>query len=164
MCIRDRKEGNTYTATDTLSIELGDWSDVSAYLPPYEPSFRGTHMLNYDISSIGGTGITLQIEGQRAMPLVTGSSGIEVLTDPSFNATDPNNQYAALYDEAGNIREFPGSTASLVIGLDADGGTIADGNSIVIDLFSFGLEDESDNVNNAIYLSLIHISEPTRPY
>ena len=38
-----------------------------------------------------------------------------------------------------------------MITLDAAGGTIADGNSIVIDIFSFGLEDERDNVNNAIY-------------
>ena len=145
------KDDDTYVADDTLSIELGDWSDVNDYLPQYEPSFKGTHIINYDISSIGGTGISLQIEGERPIPLVTGSSGTETLTDPSFNATDPDNNFAALYDDDGNIQEFPDSTASLVIALAAAGGTIADGNSIVIDIFSFGLEDASDNVNNAIY-------------
>ena len=146
----------------TLTIELGKWSDVNDYLPQNTKSFKGTHMINYDISDLAGaTSITLMV-GDDDYSLVDvskdGTSGTKVLTMPSFNATDPSNQFGKLYGADGGIIESD-DAASLVIELDpgVDGdnaaitATISADDAIVIDLFSFGLEDATDDVNNAIY-------------
>ena len=146
----------------TLTIELGKWSDVNDYLPQNTLTFKGTHMINYDISDLAGaTSITLMV-GDDDYSLVDvskdGTSGTKVLTMPSFNATDPSNQFGKLYGADGGIIESD-DAASLVIELDPGVGgdnaaitaTISADDAIVIDLFSFGLEDATDDVNNAIY-------------
>ena len=139
-----------------LNIALGLWSEVNDYLPQYEPSFRGTHMINYDISEIGGTSIDLVIGNNPPISLVNGTagdsdSGTKVLTGPDFDTETDTTGFAALYDEDGNIKDFGENRASLEISLPITAGTINAGDSIVIDIFSFGLEDLTDDVNNAIY-------------
>ena len=136
-----------YAGTATLTIELGEWSEVNDFLPANEPAFIGTHMLNYDISTVEGSAITLLV-GTTPYTLVRGSdSGTSVLTGPDFDVdTHP---LGALYDDDGSIIESD-DTASLRITLADDGEINAD-DVIVIDLFSFGLEDLTDNVNDAIY-------------
>ena len=121
-------------------------------------------MLNYDISDLANaTSITLMV-GDERYQLVTAddydASGTKVLTMPSFNATDPSNQFGKLYGADGGIIESD-DAASLVIeldpGVDTDdanvalSGSISADDAIVIDVFSFGLEDATDDVNNAIY-------------
>ena len=160
-----------YTGNSTLTIELGSWDDVNDYLPQNTNSFKGTHMLNYDISDLAdATSITLMV-GDDDYSLVDvskdGTSGTKVLTTPSFNATatDPDDSektFGPLYDdETGGIIESD-EAASLVIELVPDipadaqnnaaaQGTIIADDAIVIDVFSFGLEDATDDVNNAIY-------------
>ena len=82
---------STYATGGTLTIELGSWTDVNAYLPANEPAFKGTHLLNYDISSLtNATGITLVIEGETSLQLVNdddGTSGTIELTGPDFDVT-----------------------------------------------------------------------------
>ena len=142
----------TYGSGDTLTIELGQWSDINDYLPQHEPSFVGTHMLNYDVSALtNANAISLKI-GTTPFDLVTATDSegrdTEILTDASFNAT--TDDFGALYDADGNVKDFDGATASLEITFDRSTDVLA-GASIVVDLFSFGLEDGTDSVNNAIY-------------
>ena len=160
-------EAGSYTGGATLSIGLGEWSEVNDFLPQYEPSFKGTHMINYDLGSLNATSITLQV-GTNTFDLVTATNydndgrDTHILTDASFNATDPSNQFGKLYGADGNILESKVPT-SLEIGLN-DGNTddtyervTIDANTvIVIDFFSFGLEGQDNpntatTVNNAIY-------------
>ena len=158
-----------YTGNSTLTIELGSWDDVNDYLPQNTNSFKGTHMINYDISDLAGaTSITLMV-GDDDYSLVDvskdGTSGTKVLTMPSFNATaaEPNDSektFGPLYDDdTGGIIESD-DAARLVIELmpgddvtanAEDTGSISADDAIVIDIFSFGLEDATDDVNNAIY-------------
>ena len=139
---------------------MGNWDEfAAANLPANHTVFKGTHMLNYDISDIGGTGIALNIDNTRAITLVTGSSGIEVLTGPDFEPGDDTTtggvKYGGLYADDGSLKSFRNADASLdvtyVVGdTGLDGGEY----SIIIDLFSFGLEDITDSssiANNAIY-------------
>ena len=154
------KSASTYAEEGTLTIELGSWTDVSAYLPQHEPTFIGTHLLNYDISSLtNATGITLAIQGQTPLTLVNdddGTSGTIELTGPDFDVT-ARPGFGILYDDAtGNIKDFGGAATSLQISL-GENGAVEVGDSIVVDLFSFGLDDPNDDrntattVNNAIY-------------
>ena len=137
-----------------LIIELGKWSDINDYLPANEPAFIGTHMLNYDISALeNAESITLVIEDEAPLSLVVDTddtSGTKTLTTPDFDVDTDTTGVANLYDDDGNIQDFGDATASLQIGFSADS-SVSAGAAIVIDLFSFGLEDLADNVNNAIY-------------
>ena len=148
------KEAMTYNTGEKLTIKLGKWSDVNDYLPQHEPSFTGIHMLNYDLSALEKVdGISLKI-GTASFPLVSmddydsdGRDG-RILTDASFNAT--TDTFGKLYDEKGNIKDFGTDKASLEISFSASS-TVDKGDAIIVDLFSFGLEDKTDSVNNAIY-------------
>ena len=165
------QDGAGYTGNATLSIGLGEWSDVNDFLPQHEPTFVGIHMINYDVSELtGATSISLKV-GTSTYPLVeVNSDGRDtvIITDATFNATGPtplDERFGELYDdETGNIIESD-DDASLEIllvsaalaadpaaELDAaiDDGAMPTG-SIVIDFFSFGLDNEADTVNNAIY-------------
>ena len=150
----------TYSGSQTMTIELGQWSDIKDYLPADEAAFVGTNLLNYDVSKLpNAETISIKI-GAETIPIVKKvvSDGRDtvILTDADFNLDDPKNDFAKLYDEKGIIRDFDGATASLEIGFSTIS-TVPAGAAIVIDLFSFGLaggennEPGNDNVNNAIY-------------
>ena len=114
-------------------------------------------MLNYDISDINGTGITLAI-GTTPILLASDSSGLNVLTGPDFipgNATTTGGaEFGALYNEEGPLKTFK-ADASVEITFVVTTDTAREGKySIIIDLFAFGLADADDptsNVNDAIY-------------
>ncbi len=155
-------DAGTYTGNSTLTINLGEWADVNNHLPQNEKSFKGTHMLNYDISDLPDAGtVTLNI-GDDDYDLVNvgddGDAGTKVLTTPAFSPGDPNTDpqnFGALYDdETGDIIDSSEQT-SLVIELwppNADGtvtanaeatGSLSDA-AIIIDVFSFGLDGGSE--------------------
>jgi hypothetical protein len=141
----------------SLNIGLGDWDEfASTYLPRNHVDFLGTHMINYDIKTIGGTGIDLVL-GSTVLPIATGSSGTTVLTGPDFVPGDANTvggaEFGALYEEAGPIKTF-NADANIKVDFTIDADMRAGDYYIIIDLFSFGLADKSDltsTVNNAIY-------------
>ena len=155
-------DSGDYTGNSTLTINLGEWSDVNDFLPQNHETFVGTHMINYDISSLpDAASITLYI-GDEDYTLVTVDddddlAGTQLLTTPAFvpgdDTTDPEN-FGALYDdETGNIIDSDEAT-SLVIELvpqNADGtvinneaatGSISDA-VVIIDIFGFGLDGGS---------------------
>ena len=85
-----------------------------------------------------------------------GTSGTIELTGPDFDVT-ARPGFGILYDDTtGNIKDFDGAATSLQISL-GENGAVEVGDSIVVDLFSFGLDDPNDDrntattVNNAIY-------------
>ena len=149
-------DGNGYVDNDQLIIDIGTRNDVNAYLPPNHVDYVGIHMINYDVSTLDNVeSISLQIEGEDSLALVAGGGqGKSIITDNTF---DPVNNTAhkvigdILYD--GDNLKTGTEAASLVITFDGPG-TINDNTAIIIDLFSFGLADQTDltsNVNNAIY-------------
>ena len=140
--VADENAATNEDGTYVLSIDLGNWDEfAAANLPANHTVFKGTHMLNYDISDIGGTEIALKIDGvPTAKTLVTGSSGIEVLTGPDFipgnDTTTGGAEYGFLYADDGSLKSFRNADASLdvtyVVGdTGLDGGEY----SIIIDLF-----------------------------
>ena len=160
--ILDLTSGASYLGNATLSIGLGAWDEVNDFLPQNEPAFRGTHMVNYDVSELGeASSIVLRV-GAITYPLVPVVDGdgrdTAILTDASFDVDDPANPYRNLYDDDGNIIESD-DDASLEITLTAATPQTVDAmeaSSIVIDVFSFGLDGQENpntasTVNNAIY-------------
>ena len=155
-------DAGTYTGDSTLTINLGEWADVNDYLPQNEKSFKGTHMINYDISALpDAASITLYV-GDDDYDLVNvgddGDAGTKVLTTPAFSPGDPDTDpenFGALYDEDTGDMIDSSEQASLVIELvpaDADDsglitltdeGSISDA-AIIIDIFSFGLDGGSE--------------------
>ena len=155
-----------YTNDAKLVIDLGLWSDVNDYLPQNEISFKGTHMINYDLSSLSAESITLVIGTDEKITIISetdyASDGSDtvILTDSDFDLGDTTNPYAALYDaDTGDIKEFDGAEASLEIGLkdgddDADTATataIPAGTAIVLDIFAFGLDGGSYDARGKLH-------------
>ena len=143
----------------TLNIDLGDWDTFAGNnLPADHTDFKGTHMLNYDISDIGGTSISLIIGNNDPETLASDSSGTTVLTGPDFIPGDEDvtggEAFANLYNVTGPLLSLD-VDASLEIGFTVGDDNLEAGEySIIIDLFAFGLADIDDptsNVNNAIY-------------
>ncbi len=142
-----------------LSIDLGDWDAFAAdNLPADHVAFKGTHMLNYDISDIGGTSISLVLGDGDPIPLVTGTDGTEMLTGPDFIPGDADTtggeKFGSLYTEAGPIRSLGVDAAVEIVFTVGEDDMPAGEYSIIIDLFAFGLADKDDltsNVNDAIY-------------
>ena len=134
-----------------LSIRLGGWGSVAGYFPQNEKAFRGAHMINYDISALENASMAYLVIGDKKFPLVNaadGTRGTKLLNGPGLDAaTGP---FGSLYDGKGDIRDFGNAMASLEIGFSS-ASSVSVGDSIVIDIFSFGLENGNDNVNNAIY-------------
>ena len=116
-------DAGTYTGDSTLTINLGEWADVNDYLPQNEKSFKGTHMINYDISALPDAA-SITLYGDDDYDLVNvgddGDAGTKVLTTPAFSPGDPDTDpenFGALYDEDTGDMIDSSEQASLVIEL-----------------------------------------------
>ena len=49
-------DNNNYGVDDELIIDIGTRNDVNAHLPQNHTKFVGTHLLNYDVSSLDNVG------------------------------------------------------------------------------------------------------------